>query len=152
MLLLMAIDFPLSVKIWQDFGHAVGKLFPALLTVFVLIFLSDLFFHPQHWGQTIAATKGWQRWLVVLCGGLLIVDLPFANKKLLVEWQEQGLPFNLMASFLFIETAKIPFWPLLVFYFGWTFVLAFSLAVIAGALLNGLIFSFIAGGNKKHNQ
>ena len=115
------------------------KIIPVFLLVFIIMFLSNLFLTPniikKHFGEE-AGLKGW---FYAIVFGIIVSGPPYALYPMLKEFKKQGLKNSYLATFLYNRNVKIPFIPVMIFYFGWQYTLVLSLFIIIFSIFNGLL-------------
>ena len=125
----------------------VGKILRTVLPVFLLIFVLLVFFDASvSSGQInnfIGKSAGKKKWAVAVVAGIFSAGPIYLWYPLLHDLRKKGVSHGVIATFLYNRAIKIPLLPLFIFYFGWKYVLIFSLVMVAFSLLQGAILGRI---------
>jgi uncharacterized membrane protein YraQ (UPF0718 family) len=125
------------------FFDLIGKVVPALLLVFGLIFLFNCLLNPQIIKRYLGQQSGLKGWLLAVVGGILSTGPVTAWYVMLSDMRQQGMTTSLAAVFLYSRAVKLPLLPLLVYYFGFTYTLLLSTYLIGFSVISGLILKEI---------
>ena len=120
-------------------------LVPALLLVFIFIFVSNLLIRPDWVRRQLGQDSGFRGWLVAVISGLLSVGPVYPWYALLGELREKGMRTALIAVFLYSRGVKLPLMPMLTHYFGLSFTLLLAAYLTLFSLASGLIMQRIIG-------
>jgi len=123
----------------QKLGSLVDQLIPALILVFVLIFISHIVFQNKHVLHIMGKHAGFKGWFIAIFGGIISDGPPYLWYPILRDLEKKGMRKALLATFLSIRAIKIPLLPLMVFYFGWVFTIIFNLYMFVFAIIKGYI-------------
>ena len=111
------------------------QIFPILLIVFVLIFLSNLLINPT-----------WVRgWIIAVITGILSVGPVYAWYALLKDLRTKGMRTALISVFLYNRGIKLPLLPLMIHYFGVAYTLILAAYLILFSLLSGIVIEKLVG-------
>jgi len=124
---------------WQYFIDLIKRIAPLLLIVFVLLFILNLFLQPKTVIKYLGGKSGPKGWLIAIIGGIISSGPIYLWYPLLVDLKQMGTRNSLIAVFLYSRAIKIPFMPILVFYFGWTFAIVLTVYLIIFSIINGLV-------------
>jgi len=111
----------------------------ALSLVFFLIFLLNLFLKPSRLTALLGKESGFKGVVVSALAGIISVGPIYAWYPLLKELKGRGAKDSLIAIFLNNRAVKPVLLPIMISYFGWIYVLIFTLATILGSLLCGFL-------------
>jgi uncharacterized membrane protein YraQ (UPF0718 family) len=139
--LLVALANPALAQaaLWNT-GGMLGKIVPILLVVVLLMTITNWIFSRDFVSRHLGQESGWKGWLYATIGGIIVSGPPYILYPLLGELKKKGLKDSLLAIFLYNRNVKIPFFPVLVVYFGWKFALVLSTYIIIFSLLSGVLF------------
>ena len=142
---LALFDIELTRVAMADFVKLLEKVLPALLIVFILMFVINLLLQPAWIKKYLGRCSGIKGWLTAIAGGILSTGPIYPWYALLHELRQQGMTTALLAVFLNSRAIKLPLLPLLVHYFGavYTLVLVFYLLVFA--VISGLVMERVKG-------
>ena len=127
-----------SVAIFTRIGMALGL-------VFLLIFLVNLFLKPSRLSALLGKESGFKSVVVSALAGIISVGPIYAWYPLLKELKVRGAKDSLIAIFLNTRAVKPLLLPVMISYFGWLYVLIFTLVAILGSLLCGFLVGVATG-------
>jgi len=133
------IDLDLTRQALDSFIQMADKIAPALVLVFVLIFITDLFLNPKRIEKYLGKQSGLKGWLIAIGAGILSTGPIYAWYALLADLKQQGMRSALMVAFLYSRAVKLPLLPLMIHYFGMGYTLLLCLYLIGFAIVNGII-------------
>ena len=137
------VDSELLFAATKTFTHLLEKVLPALVIVFILIFIVDLLFVPSRVKKYLGKQSGFIGWLTAIVGGILSTGPVYAWYALLRELRQKGMKTSLVAVFLYSRAIKLPLLPLLVHYFGIFYTLVLVFYIIIFSVISGLIMGGI---------
>ncbi len=127
------------------FVSLLGRIWPVLIFVFGLLFLSNLFLSPQLVKRWLGHASRKRGWLIAIAGGILSSGPIYLWYPLLRELKEHGMRTALAAAFLYNRSVKPALLPLLIYYFGWGLTLILTVYTVAFSIIQGLIVERAAG-------
>jgi uncharacterized membrane protein YraQ (UPF0718 family) len=116
-----------------------ARIAPVLLIVFVVMFLTNLFFENKSISRFLGKGSGLRGWMVAMAGGIVSSGPIYMWYPLLSDLKEKGMRDSLIATFLYNRAIKIPLLPMMVHYFGWDFTLALSITMVLFSVVNGVL-------------
>ncbi len=122
---------------------------PIILVVFFLTGLVNITVDKEKISRHFGKESGMKGWFYAIVAGILSHGPTYVWYPFLQNLREHGAKDSLIFAFLYARAIKIPWIPLMISYFGWVFTLFFSLYIIIGALLQGMIVELIE--RKKEN-
>jgi len=138
-LLLAVFNFGYFKIALSSFFSMLERIVPVMFLVFGVMVLVNLFFTEKRMRKHLGEGSGVKGWLYVIFTGIIISGPPYVLYPLLGELKEKGMKDSLLAVFLFNRNVKIPFIPVMIFYFGWGFAVVLSLYIVLFSVLNGLL-------------
>jgi len=124
-----------------------GKLLIQLIPIMVLVILFmigvNYFINPKQVKKYVGQESGLKGWLIVAGAGILSHGSIYVWYPLLRDLREHGMRSSLVAVFLYNRAIKIPFLPIMIYYFGLTFVILLSLYMIIAAFVEGQIIQMV---------
>lgn len=117
----------------------------ALILVFVLIFTLNLFLKPSHLTRFLGKESGIKGVTISALAGIVSVGAIYAWYPLLKELKARGVKTSLIAIFLNNRAVKPVLLPIMISYFGWVYVLIFTLATILSSLACGFLVGVATG-------
>jgi uncharacterized membrane protein YraQ (UPF0718 family) len=131
----------------QATGQTLVKILPIMLLIFGIMILSNLFLTPERIKKHVGQEAGWRGWLYAIIFGILVAGPPYALYPMLKQMKEHGLKTNYLAAFLYNRNIKIPFIPVMIYYFGWQYTTVITILVIVFSIISGLMMEKLMGGN-----
>ncbi|MCF6289878.1 MAG: hypothetical protein L3J03_02595 [Desulfobacterales bacterium] len=140
-----AIKPELAGRALVEFGQMAGKIIPILGLVFVMLFLINLLLDPAWIRRHLGRDSGWQGWLYAVVGGIFVSGPPYMLYPMLSEFRRHGARQAFLAVILYNRNVKIPFIPVLIYYFGLRYTVILSLYIILFSLANGWLVERLVG-------
>jgi uncharacterized membrane protein YraQ (UPF0718 family) len=118
------------------------KISPILLLLIFINFLINRYFNSKTIIKYLSQEAGLKGWLLSIIGGILVSGPPYILFPLLKDLKKKGMSNALLAVFLYNRNVKIPFLPVMIYYFGLTYTVIISFYIIIFSILNGLLINF----------
>ncbi len=134
-----AIDSDLTQKAVDSFIQMFDNIVPALVLVFVLMFITDLFLNPKRVEKYLGKQSGLKGWFIAIGIGILSAGPIYAWYAILADLKHRGMKKSLMATFLYSRAVKLPLLPLMIHYFGIGYTLLLYLYLIGFAVVSGIV-------------
>jgi uncharacterized membrane protein YraQ (UPF0718 family) len=131
------INPALSTQSLGYFLKVINKLIPALVLMFILLWLFNLFIKPKQIKTWLGKQSGYKGWVFSILAGIISMGPMYLWYPLLGDLKKQGMQTSLLTAFLYSRAIKIPMLPFMVYYFGSLYTALF--------LINVIIFSFLSG-------
>jgi len=122
------------------------KLIPIFAFVFIFMVIVDLVLTPARIVKYIGEEAGIKKWIFIIIGGILSTGPIYMWYPLLADLQKKGVKDGLLATFLYNRAIKLQYFPLLVIYFSWPFIVLMTILMILGSVVQGM---FINWADKK---
>jgi len=116
---------------------------PILIVVFFLMALLNTFLNPKKIAKHLGEESGFKGWLIALTGGILSHGPGYIWYPMLSDLRQHGARDGLIVAFFYVRSIKLPWLPLMVTYFGFTFTILLTLLIIISALLQGIIVNLL---------
>ena len=114
-------------------------LIPILVLVFVVMLIVNIYFNDDKISKHLGEDSGWKGWLYAIIAGILVSGPPYILFPLFGELKEKGMKNSLIAVFFFNKNVKIPFIPVMIYYFGTAFTIVLSVYIILFSIPNGYL-------------
>lgn len=137
------LDFSVAKKAFLGFLLMFVKVIPVLVVVFTVMVLVNLYFTKERIGKYLGRESGIKGWVYAIISGILVSGPPYVLFPLLGELRKEGMRNSLLAVFLYNRNIKIPFLPVMVYYFGLGFTIILSLYIVIFSVLNGKIIGWL---------
>jgi len=141
-LILLLTNYSAFITSIQFFMNLIKKVILSLIIVFFLIFVVDYFVNQKsiikHFNE-----KSKIKWLYALIGATIASGPPYLWYPLLKNLNEKGISKGIIACFLYSRSIKIPYLPLLIFYFGFKYTIILSITMMVMGVIQGLIIDKI---------
>ncbi|MBN1664310.1 MAG: permease [Deltaproteobacteria bacterium] len=139
-------DFHLLHKALYVLAKLLVHIVPVLLIVFVLMFLTQLFFDSRKIVRLFGKDSGFKGWAFAIVGGIVSSGPIYMWYPLLGDLKEKGMKDSLIAAFLYNRAIKIPLLPMMIHYFGWAFTIALSVYMILFSVITGVVVERLTQG------
>ena len=126
------------------FTSLLRQVAPALLLVFALLFVVNLFAERPWIARHMGQDAGPRAWFFALGAGVLASGPPWPWYALAGQLMQRGVRPGLAAAFLYARAIKLPLLPLLVHYFGLAYAVTLSAWLLIFALGIGLLMQRLA--------
>ena len=87
----------------------------------------------------LSGDLNWNKFFLTVGLGILSSGPIYAWYPFLADLKEQGFKNSLITIFLYNRAIKLPFIPLLIYYFSWQFVILVTILMIIFSIINGII-------------
>jgi uncharacterized membrane protein YraQ (UPF0718 family) len=121
---------------------SVGVFFRVLLPlcmVFLLMIGLNIFLKPPHFAKFLGKGATIKGKLLSAVAGIISAGPIYAWYPMLKDLREKGAEHSLIAVFLVNRAVKPFLLPVMISFFGWTYVLALTLLIVAGSLCVGFL-------------
>ena len=145
-LIVACFNFGLSYEAFLNTVNLFIKLLPLFLFVFVLNFVMNKYLTAKIVQKHVGDKKGVVKYLYAIVLGVLISGPPYMLYPMLGDLKKRGASDGFLATLLFNRNVKIPFIPVMIYYFGLAYTLIISLLIIVFSLLNGYLVMVFAKG------
>jgi len=125
-------------------GIILIKIIPILILVFIIQFFGNIYFKSDKVQKHLSDESGIISWAYAVMLGFLISGPPYALFPLLGDMQRRGMSNSLIAVILYNRNIKIPFLPVMVYYFGLVFTVIISVYILLFSIINGLLIGRFA--------
>jgi len=136
-------NYPYASK---TLANALGnfvKLIPLLALVFLVIFVVNIFLHPEAIKKHLGRESGKRGWLYAVLGSILISAPPYVLFPMLGELKKNGMRHSLIAVFMNNRHVQLPLLPVMAYYFGLAFTMIIACYILIFAVINGKIIGMI---------
>lgn len=142
-------DFPYFFSALWETAKMFVRIVPIFGIVLVIMILVNLFLSSEKIKKHLGEGSGWKAWLYSIGAGILVSGPPYVLYPLLSELKKNGMKNSLLAVFLYNRDVKIPFLPVMIFYFGLPFTVVISTYIVLFSILNGILVGFFVDGVKR---
>jgi len=126
----------------EFFYKLVLKLIPIFAFVFIFMVIVDLVLTPKRIVKYIGEEAGIKKWIFIVIGGILSTGPIYMWYPLLADLQKKGVKDGLLATFLYNRAIKLQYFPLLLVYFSWSFIILMTTLMIIGSVAQGLFIDW----------
>ena len=138
-LFLAFMDVVLAKAALFEFIFLVKKVIPVLVLVFMLTFIFNLFLDPKKIKALVGKSAGPKGWLVSIVGGILSAGPIYMWYPLLKDLKEKEMKDGFIAAFLYTRGVKIPYLPMMFYYFGVSFTIMLTFYMVVFSIINGFL-------------
>ncbi len=121
------------------------NIFLILLVVFIFMGLSNYFLSPSIISKYVGKGSGLKGWFIAVVSGILSHGPIYAWFPLLRDMKSHGMRDGLVAAFLYNRSVKIPLLPVMIFYFGWVFVIVLMVLIMLASVVEGTLIELMVG-------
>lgn len=132
-----------------NFLRMIWRITPLLVIVFLAMVLINIYFTKERTKKYFGCQSGIRGWTYAMISGILISGPPYVLYPFLGELKKHGMKNSLLAVFLYNRNVKIPFIPVMIYYFGLSFTIIMSFYIIAFSILNGVLVGKFTSLSKK---
>jgi uncharacterized membrane protein YraQ (UPF0718 family) len=133
------VDYSYTIKALATTAVIFYKIIPLLLFIFVLNVAVNKYlkieFLNKHIGQKSRAVQA----LYAVGLGIIVSGAPYMLYPMLGDLKKKGLGDDFLATMLFNVNVKIPFIPVIIYYFGLSYTVVLSILIITFSVLNGYL-------------
>jgi len=126
-------------------GDLLARVAPVLLVILLFMAAITYYVNPKSVSRYVGEGSGIKGWLLAIFTGVLSHGPIYIWYPLLKDLRDQGMRKGLIAVFLYNRAIKLPVLPLMIYYFGWMFVIVLLLYMILASIIEGAIIDVIAG-------
>lgn len=138
-------DADAAVRSLQAFGGLLRQIIPVLVLVFILMFLIDLFIRPQAIARHLGTESGVKGWLLAIAAGIIATGPIYVWFSMLADFREKGMRTALAGVFLYARSVKLPFIPVMIYYFGGLYTTVLTAYLILFSVIMGLLIEAVDG-------
>ncbi len=124
-------------------ARLVVEILPVLLFVILIMALLDYFLKAEKIKRLLGREAGLKGWLIAIAFGIVSHGSVYAWYPLLRELRSHGMREGLIAVFIYNRAIKIPFIPLMIYYFGLKFFIVLTFYMIVASVIEGLLIEKI---------
>ena len=121
----------------------ITQIFPILVLVIFLIGIANFFLKPKTVSKYLGEGSGIKGWFLAVSLGILSHGPIYVWYPMLKDLRNHGMRTGLLAVFLYNRAIKIPLLPVMVFYFGISYVIILSLYMMIISIIEGKIIEII---------
>lgn len=132
-------DFGLLLRVLTSFKKILYHILPIIPLIFGLIFVTNLFLDPKRIRRYLGSESGLKGYIISIIGGILSTGPIYMWYPLLKELKEKGMRTSFVAIFLYNRAVKIPLLPIMIFYFGFPFVIILTVLMTIFSVVNGIL-------------
>lgn len=132
-------NFSLAKESFFEFLELLKKIFPVFALVVFFMFISGLFFNAKKITKSLGKNAGFKGWLISIVGGILSTGPSYMWYPLLSELKENGMRDAFIVAFFYNRAVKISILPIMIYYFGLSFVIVLTFYMILFSIINGVL-------------
>jgi uncharacterized membrane protein YraQ (UPF0718 family) len=120
--------------------------------VFLLMIGLNLFLKPPHVAKILGKRSNFQTKLLCAVAGVISAGPIYAWYPLLRDLREKGAAYSLIAVFLVNRSVKLFLLPIMISFFGWTYVAILTFLTVAGSFGVGFVVGALADSPNQSRQ
>ncbi len=117
----------------------IKKIILIFVFVFVLMVLINYFISSKKLMKYFGKKAGLKGWIISIVSGLISTGPMYMWYPLLSQMKKKGVKNRFVVAFLYNRAIKLPLLPLLIFYFGWIYVIVLTLVMVVASIAQGII-------------
>jgi len=121
------------------------NILPILFVVFLFMVISNYYLSPKVISKYVGKGSGIKGWIIAVITGILSHGPIYAWFPLLRDMKNHGMRDGLVAAFLYNRSVKLPLLPIMIFYFGWVFVLVLMVLIMLASVIEGTLIELMVG-------
>lgn len=136
-----------SEKTRQALGASVDlfiRIVPLVFLIILFMGIINYFVGAKAVLKYVGEGSGIKGWVLAIFTGILSHGPIYIWYPLLKDFRNRGMRNSLVAVFLYNRAIKIPLLPLMVYYFGITFVVVLLIYMIIASIVEGKIIEMLA--------
>jgi len=138
-LILALVNFPLAKQSFLEFLKLLKKILPIFALVLFFTFVMGLFFNAKKITRSLGENAGLKGWLISIIGGILSSGPSYMWYPLLLELKKHGMRDAFIVAFFYNRAVKISILPMMIYYFGLSFVIVLTFYMILFSIINGVL-------------
>lgn len=138
----------LTLQAFVKTGSVFLKIIPILVLVFGVIYLINRYLDTEKIQKHIGEKSGIKGWLYAAVAGILISGPPYVLYPLFGDLQKKGMRNALIGVILYNRNVKIPFIPVMIYYFGAAFTIIISIYIVLLGFVNGYLVELFSKNSK----
>ncbi len=120
------------------------KIFPLLVIVLFFMSVVNLYIESGKIKEHMGKESGIKGIMYAIIAGILVSGPPYVLFPMLRDLKKGGARSGLLAIFLYNRNIKIPYIPVMIYYFGLNFTIIISTLIVLFSILNGMLVEFFA--------
>lgn len=140
-LLVLVFNSTLFLDSLNRFVILAVKILPSILGAFILIFIFNYILTDQKIKKYLVGKSDWKKYFLVIGLGILSTGPVYAWYPFLADLKKQGFRNGLISIFLYNRAIKLPFIPIIIYYFSLKFVILIVMLMIIFSIINGMIIN-----------
>ena len=118
------------------------KIFPLLIVVLFFMSIVNLYVESGKIKKHMGKESGIKGIMYAIIAGILVSGPPYVLFPMLRDLKKGGARSGLLAIFLYNRNIKIPYIPVMIYYFGLNFTIIISTLIVLFSILNGMLVEF----------
>jgi uncharacterized membrane protein YraQ (UPF0718 family) len=129
----------IAIQALRTFAGILRQIIPVLALVFALMFLIDLCVRPQAVARHLGRESGMKGWVLAIIAGIIATGPVYVWYSMLADFREKGMRTALAGVFLYMRSVKLPFIPVMIYYFGGLYTAVLTFYLIVFSVLTGVV-------------
>ncbi len=132
--------------------NVIIQILPILVLVIFMMGVANYFLKPKIVSKYLGVESGAKGWLLAISIGILSHGSIYIWYPLLKDLRDHGMRVGLVAVFLYNRAIKIPLLPVMVLYFGISFVIILTVYMTIASVAEGIIIEMIEPKTKARRK
>ena len=121
-------------------------LLPIFFIVIAIMGLIFALLQAKNFAGLLAKQSGIKSWSIAIIGGILSHGSALIWYQMLADLRSHNVQDSLIITFLYTRAIKLPWLPLMISYFGFTFTVLLTVYIIIGGIIQGIIVDKMSSG------
>ncbi|KAF1077232.1 permease [Methanogenium sp. MK-MG] len=143
------MDASVATRALETFFGILRQIIPVMVLVFVLMFLVNLFIKPKAIAKHLGSESGMAGWVIAIIAGIIATGPVYVWYSMLADFREKGMRTALAGVFLYMRSVKLPFIPVIIYYFGGLYTAVLTAYLIVFSVLVGLVCEAAEGDEER---
>ena len=139
------MDTTITIRALETFGGILRQIIPVLILVFALMFVIDLLIKPKTIAKHLGSKSGLTGWFLAIIVGIIATGPVYVWYAMLADFREKGMRTAFAGVFLYMRSVKLPFMPVMIYYFGGLYTAVLTIYLIVFSVVVGLVCEAAVG-------
>ncbi|MGM0442095.1 MAG: permease [Elusimicrobiota bacterium] len=139
--ILIFYNYSKTVEALKTGGEIFLKIVPVLIGIILFMGIINYFLSAKKVIKYLGQESGIKGWIIAAGAGILSHGSIYLWYNLLKDLREKGMSAGLAGVFLYTRAIKLPLLPLMIKYFGLTYVLLISFYIVIASYIEGIVLN-----------
>lgn len=135
--------FEKTIIAFQEFSIQFLSFFPVLIVMFFAMEIIKIFVHKKEMIIKLKKSSGIKQQIWLIITGIFSVGPLYLWYPLLQELKKSGISYGNISVLIYARSIKPMFFPILLYYFDWKYLISFVLSLFVFSLMQGVLVDLI---------